>query len=66
MRILSFACLIAATIPLHGCHKRQAEQNSLVFDKVIVDRNGPTDPWGKATGDMNGDERPDLIVGGAW
>ena len=36
----------------------------LLFDKVIVNRKGPTDPWGKATGDINGDGRPDLLVGG--
>lgn len=64
MRILSFACLTAAAILLYGCNDNQAAQESSVFAKVIVDRNGPIDPWGKATGDINGDGKPDLIVGG--
>ena len=64
MRILSFARLTAAAILLYGCNDGKSVQESPVFDKVIVDRNGPTDPWGKATGDINGDGKPDLIVGG--
>ena len=50
MRILSFARLTAAAIVLYGCNNNQAAQEFPVFDRVIVDRNGPTDPWGKATG----------------
>jgi hypothetical protein len=34
------------------------------FRHVMVDRQGPRDPWGKGVGDLNGDGRPDLIVGG--
>ena len=34
------------------------------FQHLVVDRNGPRDPWGKGVGDLNGDGRPDLIVGG--
>ena len=34
------------------------------FDHVIIDANGPTDPWGKGSDDINGDGYPDLIVGG--
>ena len=53
---LSFARLTAAAILLYGCNNNQAAQEFPVFDKVIVNRNGPTDPWGKATGDISGDE----------
>lgn len=34
------------------------------FKRIIIDDNGPPDPWGKAFGDMDGDGFPDLIVGG--
>jgi len=30
----------------------------------VIDAQGPVDPWGKSVGDLNGDGRPDFIVGG--
>ena len=33
-------------------------------DHVMVDRGGPTAPWGKAVGDIDRDGRPGLVVGG--
>ncbi len=35
------------------------------FQRVVVDANGPKDPYGKTTGDIDGDGLTDLIVGGA-
>lgn len=34
------------------------------FEHIIIDENGPSSPWGKATGDLNNDGYPDLIIGG--
>jgi hypothetical protein len=34
------------------------------FRRIIVDVSGPTDPWGKSVGDLDGDGFPDFIVGG--
>ncbi len=31
---------------------------------TIVDKHGPRSPWGKTTGDIDGDGRPDIVVGG--
>src|SRR3954468_6046266 len=35
------------------------------FQRVIVDRSSPMDPWIKEVGDLNGDRLPDLVVSGA-
>ncbi|OHB75938.1 MAG: hypothetical protein A2Z25_17315 [Planctomycetes bacterium RBG_16_55_9] len=34
------------------------------FDHVIVDPEGPKDPWAKIVGDINGDAFPDVVIGG--
>ena len=34
------------------------------FRLNIVDADGPVDPWAKMLGDVNGDERPDIAIGG--
>jgi hypothetical protein len=34
------------------------------FDHVILDREGPKDPWAKITGDIDGDGFADVVIGG--
>jgi hypothetical protein len=34
------------------------------FDHVILDNEGPKDPWAKITGDIDGDGFADVVVGG--
>lgn len=47
-----------------GCQRSTATPERIEFGHVIVDRNGPASPWGKSAGDIDGDGRPDLVVGG--
>jgi hypothetical protein len=39
-------------------------QVNVPFEQVIIDSNGPDGPWLKTIGDIDGDGRTDLIVGG--
>jgi len=58
LRLLSVALLMMAGV----CAKISFGQIS--FDRVIVDANGPKDPFGKTAGDIDGDGYADLVEGG--
>jgi hypothetical protein len=36
---------------------------AVTFSATVIDANGPPKIWGKGVGDLNGDGRPDLVVG---
>lgn len=56
---------MATSLMLCGCSQEVPAQDARAsFEYVVVDSQGPRDPWGKSFGDLNGDARPDLIVGG--
>lgn len=37
---------------------------SMLFRHVVIDAEGPEDPWGKGVGDIDGDGLPDIVIGG--
>ena len=47
--LLAFSALVIAEVP---------------FEHVIMDKEGPKDPWAKIIGDINGDTFPDVVIGG--
>jgi hypothetical protein len=60
--VIVISTMILATIG--GCQRSEVLPAAISFDHIILDRHGPIAPWGKAAGDINGDGRPDMIVGG--
>lgn len=48
----------------HAGSETRAIANVSNFEHIVIDAQGPREPWGKTTGDINGDGRPDLVVGG--
>jgi hypothetical protein len=54
---------IAFLVPLAVALPRVAA-DAAFFSHDVIDQSGPINAWGKAVGDLNGDGKPDLIVGG--
>lgn len=64
VRRAAAALIVAFLVFVGGCQRSTPALASVPVEHVVVDRNAPGDPWGKAVGDINGDGRPDLVVGG--
>ena len=63
----SFVFLTLLTLLISACENSQPQQttgNDSLYVLEIVDPDGPRAPWGKTTGDINGDGLIDIIVGG--
>lgn len=47
------------------CFAGLASAQEIPFTHVVIDADGPLNPWGKSFGDLNGNGKQDLIVGGS-
>lgn len=47
------------------CLLRPAEAPVVLFKHVVIDAKPPDNPWIKIVGDLNGDDKPDIIIGGS-
>jgi hypothetical protein len=65
--LLTILLALPAAIFVSNCSKpvpKKSRGSAIEFQYKILDLEGPTDPWGKSAGDLNGDGKPDLIAGG--
>ena len=58
LAILGITLFVIVRLPVEA----PVPQNG--FLQRVIDTRSAIDPWGKSVGDLNGDGRPDLIVGG--
>lgn len=56
---------VAALIEAELAAKPAAQPVEVPFERVVVDERPPTNPWYKMAGDLNGNGKLDLIVGGS-
>lgn len=47
------------------CSPAYAQPAGPAFERVVIDAKPPNNPWIKIVGDVNGDSKPDIIIGGA-
>ncbi len=57
-------CALLGTVLLGSCSRDNPADDRAFLARTVVDQQGPIEPWGKTVGDIDGDGRPDLVVGG--
>lgn len=64
-RLALAVVLVALSLQLPSCRRAPTTAvDATAFRHQVVDAHRPKDPWGKTVGDINGDGRVDLIIGG--
>jgi hypothetical protein len=56
---------IVLLLCLAGCATALMCAAALSFDRVEIDAAAPQNPWIKAAGDLDGDSKADVVIGGS-
>jgi len=59
-----FLLLLSSSIRLLEANVPVSPASDILFRHVVIDSEGPKDPWAKIMGDINGDGFLDIIIGG--
>jgi hypothetical protein len=62
-RLITGAVLLLAAVAIYS-FVRVDGSDPATAGEIVIDANGPRSPWGKTTGDIDGDGRLDILVGG--
>jgi len=55
---------LLSVIPAGIANADESSDKTIPFDRIVVDRHGPQNPWIKILADLDGDGKQDIVIGG--